>query len=292
MKSYNILQYSCYLGEGPVWDKKNECIWWVDILGGHIHSYTPSSDTHNILHTDHQVGAVALRESGGLIAAIENGIAMVNMQSGEMSYVAKIEEELNNNRFNDGKCDPQGRFWAGTMDDVTEKGGAGKLYMLDHMLQVSEKVSDVSCSNGLAWNSEGSLLYYIDSPTREVVAFDYDNAMGGISNKRVIIRIPNEDGIPDGMTIDKDGMLWIALWNGWKVARYDPSNGQLLAEVPVPVAQVTSCTFGGTALDELYITTARKQLTDAELATQPLAGCLFICKDTGCAGLPAHKFNG
>lgn len=279
------------LGEGPVWDDRENRILWVDIEQGHIHLYSPKAREHRILHTGELIGAVALRENGGLIAVLQSGFAIVDPETGAVEKLADPESQMPSNRFNDGKCDPQGRFWAGTMS-VRDTPGAGNLYVLEPDFSVSIKKEKVTCSNGMAWSPDGSILYYIDTPTRQVVAFDFDSQSGTISSERVVVEVAEEHGFPDGMTIDSEGMLWIGLWDGWKVARFDPRSGKLIHQIPLPVSRVTSCTFGGDKLQDMYITSARMGLSEGGIAEQPLSGSVFVIKDCGFTGLAASRFKG
>ncbi|WP_421827627.1 SMP-30/gluconolactonase/LRE family protein [Larkinella sp.] len=278
-----VLDHSCQLGEGPVWDAEKQRILWVDILPGEIHSFDPGSGEHRVFKTGQMVGAIAIQPSGDWIAALQHGFHTISLENETVVPIADPEGHLPGNRFNDGKCDPAGRFWAGTMS-IADEPGAGALYMLDQNHSVSVKVDNVTCSNGLAWSLDHRLLYYIDSPTRQVVAYDYDVHTGTITNKRVVIQFEEADGFPDGMTIDEKGMLWIALWDGWKVVRCNPNTGERLQQIDLPAARITSCTFGGTSLDDLYITSAKTGLSQQELAEQPLAGYLFVVKNTGIKG--------
>lgn len=287
-----VVNYACLLGEGPLWDTINKILLWVDIEAGDIHQYSPVRNEHKITKVGHLISAVALKSSGAIIATLQNGFANVNIKNNTIEYISQPELHLNNNRFNDGKCDPAGRFWAGSMDYISGKEKAGSLYVLDTDLSVSCKISDVTCSNGLAWSSDHTMFYYIDTPTQQVVAYNYNIITGEISNKRVIITIPKENGYPDGMTIDQEGMLWIALWEGWKVLRYNPHTGEKLFELHLPVARVTSCTFGGDTLEDLYVTTAKTGLNERELQQQPLAGFLFVYQNTGFRGSKPSTFNG
>ncbi len=280
----------CLLGEGPVWDSQRQVIYWLDILNGIIHEHSPSKNSHRQIPLNDMVGAVALCKNGDFIAAMKSGLAIVEQDSGAVKPLVDPESHLPGNRFNEGKCDPAGRFWAGTMA-LSEVEGAGNLYMLDTDGACSLKIPGVSISNGLAWASDHKTMYYIDSPTRKVVAYDYSQATGGISNQRVAISIPEEEGSPDGMTIDSEGMLWIGHWDGWQVARWNPLTGQKLLSIGMPAARITSCTFGGETLQDLYITSARVGLTDEQLEEQPLAGSLFVVENCGFKGMEAVKFG-
>ncbi|MEC3878456.1 SMP-30/gluconolactonase/LRE family protein [Parapedobacter sp. 10938] len=281
---------SCELGEGPVWDKDQNRLLWVDILRGTVHEWYPGDRRHVSKEFPIKIGAIALTEDGGLVAATRNGFAMLDLQDQSIAPLTDPESKLPNNRFNDGKCDPVGRFWAGTMDEVTGERGAGSLYMLDESGQALTKISNVSCSNGLAWSADQKTMYYIDTPTREVVAFDFDSEAGEISNKRVVFDVPQADGLPDGMTIDAEGMLWVALWGGWKIARWNPKTGEKLTEINLPVSQVTSCAFGGSNLNDLYITSAKVGLSAESLASQPLAGALFVVKNMDVGGMEPFRY--
>ncbi len=286
-----VLNHSCLLGEGPVWDAANNSIYWVDILPGDIHRYSLADNKHTIFNVGQMVGAVALRKKGGLITAMQNGFAFVDFDNKTVEPIADPEAGLPGNRFNDGKCDPAGRFWAGTMP-LNEKEPTGSLYMLDTNLDVTLKVPNVTISNGLAWSSDGSVMYYIDTPTRYIVAYDFDITTGDISNKRIAVDVHHEKGYPDGMTIDTDGMLWVAYYGGWEIVQYNPRTGEALQHIAFPVANVTCCTFGGPSLTDMYVTTAKKELIEDEKNKQPLAGCLFVIKNIGSKGLPPFQFAG
>lgn len=285
------LNHSCLLGEGPVWDAANERVLWVDILQGEVHQFYPRQNKHKVFNVGQMIGAIALRKSGGIVAALQNGFAIIDLDNDELQMIADPEAHLANNRFNDGKCDPAGRFWAGTMS-IPGQPGAGSLYVLDNDMSVSAKIKDVSCSNGLAWSNDKRTLYFIDTPTQQVAAYDYDVVSGTIRNKKIVIDIPVEEGYPDGMTIDTEGMLWIAFFDGWKVARWDPGTGKLLFRIPLPVAKITSCAFGGETFEDLYITSARTGLSEGELHDQPLAGSLFVIENCGYKGIGAFEFQG
>jgi sugar lactone lactonase YvrE len=285
------LEHTCLLGEGPVWDATNKRILWVDILRGKIHQFFPIYKKHSVFKMDQMIGAIALRKYGGIVAALSNGFATIDIERSHVNMISDPEAHLANNRFNDGKCDPTGRFWAGTMD-ISEDADCGSLYTLEKDMSVSTKLKGVSCSNGLAWSNDHKTMFFIDTPTRQVAAFDYNAISGQINNKRIAISIPEEDGYPDGMTIDSEGMLWIALFDGWKVTRWDPNTGGLLLCIPLPVSKVTSCTFGGETLEDLYITSAKTGLNENEIKAQPLAGSLFVIKNAGFKGVGTYAFEG
>lgn len=284
-----VTDATCLLGEGPVWVTKRKLVCWIDILNGLIHQYSPLHKKHTTIPVHQMIGTIAPCTNGNLVAALQNGFAFINRETGNIDMITDPEDHLPNNRFNDGKCDPAGRFWAGSMA-ISEEKGAGSVYALYKNLKSIKKISGVTISNGMAWSSDGKTFYYIDTPTFEIVAYDYEIATGNISNKKTIIKIDEKEGNPDGMTIDRDGMLWVAHWDGWQLTRWNPATGEKLGSIRMPVAKVTSCTFGGEALDDLYITSARVGLTEKELEQQPLAGSLFVIKNCGYQGMPAFEF--
>ncbi|MET3504600.1 SMP-30/gluconolactonase/LRE family protein [Halalkalibacter oceani] len=290
MKATLRIDAKSLLGEGPCWDGKSQRFYWVDILGKTVHCFQPETETTEVTEVGDLVGAVVVREQGGLLVATQTGFYTLDEATGEAELISNPEPELADNRFNDGKCDPAGRFWAGTMD-IDEQKPSGSLYVLHPDRTVEQKLSDITISNGLAWSSDRKTMYYIDSPTKQVNAFDYELATGEITNKRVVVTIPEGEGIPDGMTIDQDDMLWVAQWGGYKVSRWNPRTGERIGEVAVPAKQVTSCCFGGEQLDELFITTARRGLSEEELQRYPHSGGVFHIKP-GVKGTPSYSFKG
>ncbi len=272
------------LAEGPVWHCDR--LWWVDIERGEIHALDPGRGADQVWRFPHRIGFVVPTVRGDFLVGTEQGIARFHPDRPDLELVARPEPDNSGNRFNDAKCDPAGRLWAGTMA-VNESPRRGSLYRLDPDYGVTRWVRDVSISNGLAWSPEGRTLYYIDSPTRRVDAFDYDPTTGAISGRRTVIEVT--DGYPDGMSADRDGRLWIALWGGWKVACHDPLTGQRVAEVQVPVEAVSSCCFGPG--ETLYITTASRDVTEANRGRQPNAGGIFAAQ-VGTSGLHPARFGG
>jgi len=283
-------EHKCLVGEGPVWDAKRKVICWIDILNGEIHEYSPGQKTQKTITVHQMIGSLAVCTNGNFIAALQNGFAFIDRISGEIKMIADPESYLPNSRFNEGKCDPAGRFWAGTMS-LSEETNAGSVYVVEKDLSITKRIESVTISNGMAWSVDHQTFYFIDTPTFEVVAYDYDKYTGHISNKRTIIKIANEDGYPDGMTIDNEGMLWMAHWDGWQVTRWNPISGKKLHSIKLSVAKVTSCTFGGENFEDLYITSAKAGLTEEELEKQPLAGSLFILPNCGFKGYPAFEFE-
>jgi len=281
-----VLDAKAELGEGAIWSSRAGLLYWIDIDPGLVHVYDPAKGRDRTLELGQPVGTIVPRAKGGAMVALRDGFAALDLESGKLTFIADPEKELKGNRFNDGKCDPAGRFWAGTLGR-----DPGALYRLDRDLSVHRMFGDVKCSNGIAWSIDRKAMYFIDTPTGYVEAWDYDDATGAVANRRVCIRVPKENGHPDGCTLDADGNLWVAHWDGWNVTCYDPRNGKQLRQVRLPVSKVTSVAFGGPGLDVLFITSARTGLSADELKKQPLAGGLFKCKP-GVKGLPAPEFGG
>jgi sugar lactone lactonase YvrE len=266
------------LAEGPVWDEKRGGLWWVDIVKGTVNFFDPVTSQSKEYFIGQLIGALVLCQDEKLALALEKGFHRFDPASQSLEFLANPEGNATDlTRFNDGKCDPAGRFFAGVMSKTAESG-AGALYSYAGGGEVVKHVDHVSISNGLAWSHDGSIFYYIDTVTQQVVAYDYDIEKGTLSNKRVTIEVPKSDGDPDGMCIDQEGMLWIALWEGWGVARYNPATGEKIDFIDVPVRKVTSCTFGGSKLDTLYITTASVEMKETDWKDQPQAGGIFTCR--------------
>lgn len=276
------------LGEGPAWDEARQCLWWVDIERCAIHQFRPAAGEDYAWTLPHRVGFAIPTERGDLVAGTQCGIGRFDAHSGVFSPLADPESHMPYNRFNDAKCDAAGRLWAGTMA-LSELPGLGSLYCVDVSWKVTRHLERVSISNGLAWSPDGGTMYYIDSPTQRVDAFDFDLKNGALSNRRPIIEI--EDAFPDGMCLDARGNLWVALWGGWGVGCFDPLTGRQIGKVEVPVRDVTSCCFGGENDADLFITTASRDLDAAARAAQPLAGGIFRARP-GVSGLGTQCFAG
>ena len=288
-----LLNLKADLGEGPIWHPPSQRLYWVNIMQGEVHVYDPATNTDRSVSVGQAVGTVVPRRSGGVMLALNHGFASLDLDSGMLTMLQDPEKYLPENRFNDGKCDPAGRFWAGTMLNGAGESDPphGSLYSLDANHQVKHRLGHIRISNGIAWSLDKTTMYYVDSPDRRVDAFDYDEATGEIGNRRVAVAVAREYGMPDGMTIDAEGMLWVAGWGGGQVSRWDPSNGKFLETIQVPASQSSACAFGGPNLDELYITSARRGLDAATLAREPLAGGLFVARP-GVRGTEAFEFAG
>ena len=263
------------LGEGPVWHPRLRQLLWVDIQQHLVHITDPITRADRTIDVGEQVGCVVPAAGNLAVVGLQTGFAFVDIDTGAVAPIHDPETHLPGNRFNDGKCDPAGRLWAGTMA-LDETPGAGALYCLDERLHVTRKVEGVSVSNGLAWSLDGTTMYFVDSPTRQVVAYDYNRSSGEIANKRVAYEFSEADGFPDGMTIDREGCLWVAMWNGSKILRVDPRAGREIDAIAMPTSRPTSCAFGGEDYADLYITSA-SNMPEAQRVQEPHAGGLFKC---------------
>ncbi|MEL7530039.1 MAG: SMP-30/gluconolactonase/LRE family protein [Bacteroidota bacterium] len=277
------------LGEGAFWNVASQEFVWVDIEGEafFISDGDPKSVRKVVLNK--KIGTIVPDDKGDFVIALENGIYQIERESESLSLLANPEADLPNNRMNDGKCDPAGRLWVGSMS-MKNEGPVGALYRIEADGQSEKMVSPVSISNGIIWSLDQKTMYYIDTGLGNVRAYDYDIESGDITNERVIIEVPGSLGYPDGMTIDAEGKLWIALWNGHAVSRWDPDTGKLLQTIEVPALNVTSCAFGGPDLETLYITSARIATTLEQLETYPAAGGVFTVKP-GVKGVPSPVFK-
>lgn len=286
-----ILKTRTSLGEGSLWDSKEQVLYWLDITDQKVFRYDPRTGENKTWDVPAYPSTIVPRESGGVVVAVQHGFAALNLETGETQMLAEVESDLPNNRLNDGKCDPAGRLWVGSMD-FQFASGAGGLYFLEKDHSVKKVLSGVTCSNGIVWSQDHRFMYYIDSFTSQVDCFDYDLATGDITNRRTAVSIPKELGLPDGMTLDAEGMLWVAIYGRGVVHRYHSETGELLESVEVPGAnQVTSCALGGPDLKELYITTATTDYQAEEWEKYPNGGNLFRAR-VDVKGLPALSFKG
>lgn len=277
------------LGESPLWDYRSKKLYWIDIYGQKIFCHNPHNGQTDAIAMDQKIGCIALTtNSNTLITAQKKGIYFTKITSGENTLVASPEANLPNNRFNDGKVDTLGNLWAGTMDEVYNTKEVASLYKLSPNLNITLAQPKISCSNGLAWDLNNKKFYLIDTGIRKLLVFDYRNGM--IDNREELYTFEDKNGIPDGMTIDAEGKLWIALWNGNKVIRFDPIVKETIGEIQLPVSKITSCTFGGKSFNDMYITTAKIGLNDEDLKNQPLAGSTFVIKNLPYYGFKANIF--
>jgi sugar lactone lactonase YvrE len=281
------------LSEGPRWHAERGELLWVDILGRNLHrgrlDVDGSMASVQTITLDRHVGAVAPATSGGYVLAAGAGFVHVD-DAGAIHELAQPEAGHAEVRMNDGACDATGRFWAGTMA-YDESPGAGVLYRLELDGTCTTVLTGLTISNGIGWSPDGTTMYLADSGTRRVDAFDFDAVSGNVSRPRTIITIDEPGVAPDGLTVDEDGAIWVALWGGGAVRRYSPDGG-VLTTVPLPVDRPTSCAFGGGDRTTLFVTTARDGLDDADLARQPHAGHVFSIDGLGVTGAPCFPYRG
>jgi sugar lactone lactonase YvrE len=276
------------LAEGPVWDDRDNVLWWVDIFRGEIHRFDPVTDDDAVWTVESPVGSLALRENGGLLIARRDGIYA--FAPGEQPVaLARPEPDRGHNRFNDGRTDRRGRFWVGSLHlDETEPTGA--FYRLDPDRTCTRQADGIYAANGTAFSPDGRTGYHADSRRRVVWSFDCDPDTGALSNRRVFIELAAREGAPDGAIVDWDGCYWLTHAGGWRLVRYDP-NGRVDRIVQLPVEIPTSAAFGGRDGRTLFITTARYSLAPEALAIQPLAGSI-LALDVGTGGVPDTRFAG
>ena len=267
----HFLPVSNQLGEGPLWHIEQEALYWVDIERKAFYRYLPGIDQLESYPVGQEIGCLAFRSRGGLIMALDSGIAFWDWDTKQPELITNPEEGRSGARFNDGRVDSQGRFWAGTLGEDDQS----KLYRLDPDGSLKIMQGGVRISNGIGWSPDQQTMYYTDSPLRLIYAYDFDKSSGQIENRREFIEVPADQGVPDGLTVDEEGFIWSAHWDGWRISRYDPQ-GALERYISLPVQRPTSCAFGGKDLDLLFITSAWTGLTAAEREQQPLAGDLFV----------------
>jgi sugar lactone lactonase YvrE len=284
-----VLNRGAELAEGPVWDREERVLYWVNIKAREIHRFDPATGNDLFWKTPADVGSLALRRGGGMVVALKTGFFFFD-PPGSFTVIAEPEKDLAENRFNDGKTDRQGRFWAGSLHDPDETKPSGGLYCLAADLSCRRMIGNIYASNGLAFSPDGGGVYYADSRRRIVWAFDFDAADGTLSNRRVFIDLKDGEGVPDGAAVDDDGCYWLAQPPASRIVRYDP-RGRADRVIRMPVSQPTCVAFGGPRLDILYITSARYRMSPEALAKEPLAGALFAFQP-GVSGPADVRFAG
>jgi len=278
------------LGEGPLWDVREQMIYWVDGKSSEIWRHDPATGETRTWNTPEDPGSFALRENGkGLVVAMWNGFRFFDLETGETTVIEDLEQDLPTSRFNDGRCDRQGRFWVGSMDDK-HTDPIGSLYRLDADLGHEVQERGVICSNSTCFSPDGETMYYADTYINTIWAYDLDTASGQLSNRRVFADTTDMKGVPDGSIVDAEGYLWNAMWDGWSVVRFAP-DGTVDRIVEVPVQRPTCPMFGGKGLDQLYVTSARIGLEPDDLVNQPDAGALLML-DPGVKGVAETRFAG
>ncbi|WP_422358692.1 SMP-30/gluconolactonase/LRE family protein [Reichenbachiella sp.] len=267
------LEMQNQLGEGAIYNHKTNEFWHIDIEGKQFYTTDIVSREQRTFDVGDRIGTIVPNDLGQAVVALQNGLYTYDFESNTQELIVNPLDTISNIRFNDGKCDPAGRLWVGSMG-LDQQSYRASLYSLDQGI-VKQQLDSITISNGIVWSKDQKTMYYIDTPDENVKAYDYDVKTGRISNGRVVIEIGGI-GYPDGMAIDSEDMLWIALWNGNMVGRWNPNTGELIGKVNVPAHNITSCAFVGERLDSLIITSARVDMSEEELEKYPLAGSLFV----------------
>lgn len=285
MEVKEVKTFKARVGEGPIWDYKFNRLLWIDTQGS-VYIYKPGEEKE--IKVGKMVGTVVPYTEDTVIVGLQDGIYKLNLKTEQLTFMAAPEGGIEGNKYNDGKCDATGRLWIGTMDNNCAPKKAN-FFVYDG--KEGRKVLDsVTISNGVAWSLDGTKMYYQDTPTLCVSQFDFDEEKGAISNRKEIIRIPDELGTPDGNTLDEEGMLWVANWGAACVTRWNPATGEMLQKIDVPALNVSALAFGGDNLDELYITTSQLWMPEGEEKNYPEAGKLFVVKP-GVKGIKCNYFN-
>ncbi|MEH1839043.1 MAG: SMP-30/gluconolactonase/LRE family protein [Nostoc sp.] len=283
---HNVLGARARLGESPIWDSTKRLLYWVDIYNHRVHQFNPATGENCFFDVGDVVGAIATAGADRLIMALCHHLAFLNTQTGAVTPILEIEGNLTDNRLNDGKCDPQGRFWFGSMCSSEKPHASLYRYDQDGSLHVME--TGLTISNGLGWSPNQKTFYLADSPQQKIYSYDFNSVTGNISNRCVFVDLTHESFHPDGLTIDSEGYVWSVMWDGWCVIRFNPKGEEIL-RIKLPVQLPTSCTFGGEDLQTLYITTASVGLSQAEIEKSFYSGDLFALQ-TDVTGLPNYDF--
>jgi sugar lactone lactonase YvrE len=286
-----VFSTKAIIGEGPVWSVNEQRLYWVDIPEKKVHVFNPADGSNRTFDLPQIVTSASPRKGGGLLLTLRKSVAYFEPSTGKLDILPDPEEDRPGNRFNDGKCDRQGRLWAGTMGDVDWDAPVGNLYRFDAQAKLTRMEEGVCCSNGLGWSPDSRTLYFAESFRYKIHAYDFDPATGNVSNRRVFASLdPGSGAFPDGLTVDAEGFVWSAQPVFGRLVRYDP-RGAIERIIELPVSRGTSCMFGGKNLDVLYVTTMRGTLTDEQLAEEPLAGSLLALRP-GVKGIAETPFAG
>ncbi|HET6279444.1 MAG TPA: SMP-30/gluconolactonase/LRE family protein [Polyangia bacterium] len=286
-----VLPAKAIIGEGPLWSVKEQRLYWADIPEKKVHVFNPADGSNQTFELPEMVTSISTRENGGLLLTLRGSFAFFDPATGKLDVLAEPEPDRPGNRFNDGKCDRQGRLWAGTMGDVDWDSPVGNLYRFDSNARPTRMEEGVCCSNGLGWSPDSKTMYFAESFRYRIHAYDFDAASGKISNRRVFASVdPTCGAFPDGLTVDAEGFVWSAQPVFGRLVRYDP-RGAIERIIELPVSRGTSCMFGGKDLDVLYVTTMRGTLSEAQLAEEALAGSLLALRP-GVRGIAETPFAG
>ncbi len=284
-----VLSAKMQIGEGPVWDATNQRLLWVDIVGQELNVFDPADGSNKTYKFPDIVSSATPRQGGGVLVTLRRTVAFFDLATEKLETIAEVEADMPGNRFNDGKTDRQGRHWAGTMGDVDWNHPIGNLYRVGADREAVRMAEKVCCSNGIGWSPDNKTMYFCESFAHVIHAYDFDAATGDIANRRPFTTV-NTESFPDGLTVDAEGFVWSAQPVFGRIVRYDPA-GKMERIIELPVSRGTSVMFGGAELDTLYVTTMRTTLDDAQLAEEPLAGCLLAIKP-GVRGIAEAPFAG
>jgi sugar lactone lactonase YvrE len=284
-----VLSAKMQIGEGPVWDAKQQRLLWVDIVGQELNVFNPADGSNQTYKFPDIVTSATPRQGGGVLLTLRRSIAFFHPASERLETIAEVESDMPGNRFNDGKTDRQGRHWAGTMGDIDWNHPIGNLYRIGADRKPVKMADQICCSNGIGWSPDNKTMYFCESFAHVIHAYDFDAATGDIANRRPFTTV-NSESFPDGLTVDADGFVWSAQPVFGRIVRYDPA-GKMERIIELPVSRGTSVMFGGPNLDTLYVTTMRTTLDDAQLAEEPLAGCLLAIQP-GVRGIAETPYAG
>ncbi|HXV23012.1 MAG TPA: SMP-30/gluconolactonase/LRE family protein, partial [Alphaproteobacteria bacterium] len=286
-----VVEIRSELGEGPLWSSEEQLLYWIDCLRPATYRYDPATGENRTLDLplDSPLGALAFRRGGGYLLALESGIKSVDADGKAPQLLCHPEKGRGENRYNDGKADCAGRFFVGSLNKA-DRDPTGALYRIEPDGSCREIDGAFVCANGMDWSPDNRVFYFVDSGSRNIYAYDFDAVSGEIDNRRVLVAVPVEEGSPDGLCVDREGFLWVAHWDGWRVSRFDPE-GRRERQVRVPVPRPTSLAFGGPELDRLYITSSAADLDGATLQAAPLSGSLFE-HEPGVRGMSVPLFAG
>lgn len=282
-----LVQAQDVLGECTLWCEREQVLWWIDSRAPALYRHSPARGETTALRLPEVIGSFCLRQGEGMVAALASGLHFLDPRTGALDPIAAPETALPENRFNDGRCDRGGRFFAGTMSDVRREP-VGSLYRLDPDLRCTRLRGGIIVPNSIAWSPDNRRMYFADTYRAQILVYDYDMDTGAIANERLFVDAAGHPGRPDGSCVDADGCLWNAEYGGARVVRYTPA-GRRDRVLALPVSNPTCCCFGGPALDTLFISSARQRLTPEQLAAQPLAGSVFAARP-GVTGLPEGRF--
>jgi sugar lactone lactonase YvrE len=285
-----ILDAKAMLGECPVWSAEEQALYWVDILAPALHRLNPATGAMRSWDMPESIGSFGLRERGGAVVALRTGLHLLDFGSGQLTFLTQPEPDRPGNRFNDGKVSPDGRFWAGTMDEASLSRPSAALYRLDPDGSCRRMIDGLIVSNGLAWTADGRTMFHSDSKGQVIWAWDYDPATGAIANRREIARPSEEIGRPDGAAADVEGYYWSAGISAGVLNRWAP-DGRLDRQIPLPCGAPTMPCFGGPDMKTIFVTSLRHHLSEDKIAAKPLSGGIFAV-EVDVPGVPVAKFKG